>query len=381
MRFARLALVLLATLAACTASVAPSETPGVTKSLTPSAGLMSPSPSPAAVSTPVKLPRLVLYADLATRPEGWKQVLFVPFVRVRSYGPDASGLGFIPPDCCGGAAPMSFAIADGSKGSFWIADTVNQRVVRVLASGRIVETISGTSDVESSYGFGSADIVPAPGGLYGILDSTRGVVGWATRDGLESAVHLTDGRHDLMADWLFRTADTLHVNTYGPVEDRWGYDGYGTVDLRSGVVSPEPGAPVGDGWIDIEHLPQADLMDVHEYQVSWYRPAGLEATRRIRFRLVGDDGRRVPSWAWVSVESAAPGGVVADVAVRGEDVGWGVDWCLLVPSDPSVAPVFVRLPESDFDSGVVGQRHLLLAKDGHVYLMITDDDGVRILRR
>ena len=384
MRFARSALVVLLSLAACTTSVAPPETPRVTESVTASAGPSSPSPSPAPLPTPVDLPPLVLDADLAARPEGWSEVLFVPFLRdegAGSSGQNSPGLGFIPPDCCGGAAPMSFAIADGSKGSFWIADTVNQRVVRVLATGRIVETISGLSDIKFSYGFGSADIVSAPGGLYGILDASRGVVGWATDDGVESIVHLTGGRHHLMADWLVGTADALHVYTSGSVRTASGYAGFATVDTRTGVISPEPGAPVGDGWIDIDNHDPRFQNDLGDYRARWYGPGGLEATQRIRFHLVGEDGRRIPSYAEVFIESAASGGVGAYVSVVGENGEGGAHWYLQMPSDPIDAPMFVRLPESDFESGGLGQRHVLLAEDGHVYLMVIDDDGVRILRR
>jgi len=374
MRLTRTAVTALLTLAACTSVASPPQTPSATGGDASSIGSTSPGVSPPLA--PVMLPRLVLDADLRERSRGWEEVLAVPFRRDAApmvFGSHhQQGLGFITPDCCGGLGPTSFAIAEGPDRSYWITDPSNQRLVRVLPTGRIVETIWNG---DPHWGdFDIDDIATAPGGVYGIIDSYRGWITWITSDATGPIFRLTDGRHRLSVDLLFYSAGALHASV-----STWngGWEGIGTVDPLTGMVTPEPGAPVGDGWIAIDNHRK-------NHRVRWYGPGGLEATRIGRFRLIGQDGKLIPSYAEIFLQSATPAGVAAAVGVWSENgtAPRGGQWYLWIPSDPVSTPVFVRMPEGDFDMGAVQQRRMLLmGDDGRAYLMLIRADGVQILAR
>jgi hypothetical protein len=344
-----------------------------------------PSPSHAG---PIRLPRLVLTADLGERPARWDLVATVEF----GSGDDRLGLYDDPAHTPFPHFAPSFAV--GPDGSLWFLDEPQRRVARFSSSGRFLSAVGGLffdrfHPHVQDLAFAGADVFvlqvdhsQRPPDLLSDVSPISDGTDWSWH-----GLHHED--RPVVADYLIQGVAVQMAQLHGFANFASG----GPVgDVRvdpSGAVTPTPGIPVApDRWMDLEAAADAGEPNATEQDFDLIL-TGPEATtiQPIHIRVVGHQGAETPSLgAIVGVEAtcAIPDGIVAYVQLSpsrpADAVRYGGGHWLLKLSDDGSALWWERLPEPTLPSEVQ-VRHLSVSADGGVYLMLARPDGLSIYRR
>src|SRR5438067_12787062 len=85
----------------------------------------------------VRLPKIVLRADLSEPPRRWHVVARIP------YGPRASELGLVPSGRSSPLRLVPFAFAIGQDRSIWVLDAVKRRIAHYAADGHYLGAVHG----------------------------------------------------------------------------------------------------------------------------------------------------------------------------------------------------------------------------------------------
>src|SRR5438876_5655898 len=116
-----------------------------------------------AAASPVRLPALVLRADLSERPFPWDPVALVPF------GKHPGQLGFKA--FHEGPASQPSALAVAQDGSLWIDDRWKRRVAHYSPAGRY---LAEAGPVEAGRGW---DLAVQGDGVFVLVEQETGVIG------------------------------------------------------------------------------------------------------------------------------------------------------------------------------------------------------------
>ncbi len=336
----------------------------------PAATVTSPSPSSRAGhragtqpgSTSRSLPSIDLIADLTERPARWD---FVALVR---FGPERGQLRYIPAAEHPTTEPNSFAVAP--DGSFWILDPGKHRLVHFARDGTFLEGRGGYSAYSSDLVFVRDDLVVARQYQFGAVDlyqpSGLLIPSVLNEGGLRGAI--TD-MVPTPEGWLWADVDAL------PGER--GVTGFFRVDLsRAGRLLPVPGLPLGNSWVTIDvSRTEESVIEVgystqeqtvsQSYAVHILDQGGVELAGLVapgNWVISGED-----LYMYLRVAATRPDGTNV-----------GARYLLRVGRSPMV---WERLVEPSGIDDDVQRRWLTLGPDGHLYMMVTDRDGVRIYER
>jgi hypothetical protein len=312
-------------------------------------------------------------------PSGWSLVARLPF------GPGQDQLGYFPAHVDVGpgdepnlaAIPTSFAVA--ADGSVWVLDAYKERVAHFAADGAYLGSVGHfpwASPWEPQDLAWSGDEL-----LVLEWDGRTGGVRVTTLAGAEqsSPVRIVEGGRDASIDDFLPGAEGTvgllrgHVGSLG--DDRF----WVAMDAPGGGEAEAlPGIPLANGsFADVASEPGGDLV-----RVTFLRE-GQRAVLPIRIRVTDPAGEPLPTSVTPRPEAALPGGVVAFVRVVPSAAPaarrYGSDlWVLAVSNDGS-ALRWHRLPEPTI-ADEVQERHLTAGADGGLYLMVADDEGVRVYR-
>ncbi|MDP8957371.1 MAG: hypothetical protein M3N24_10530 [Actinomycetota bacterium] len=337
-------------------------------------GAQRPQQSPAVTPSPqpATLPQIELRADLSERPAPWRLVTSIPF------GARAEELGYFFNRERGSLPllPRSFAVADDE--SFWILDGVKKRVARFSRTGDFIEEVSG---------FKLDRLSPRPKDVAVLKDrvyvveeefarATLTTIGPERRRVPEA---VKDGSHPVALSLLLPSVGRLIARIGGYADPPGtGPIGYGELPLR-GRLRLLPGVPVGEGtWVDIRAPGDQDL------EFTSTRGA-MQAVQPIHVSVFGGKPpKELPALVGPAIEATFHNAVGIYVRVaparpsHAERFGGGA-WYLRLGVDRSPL-VWERLPEPKV-SVEEQVRHLASGPDGRVYLMVPDEEGVKIYVR
>jgi hypothetical protein len=308
------------------------------------------------------LPTVTLEADLSSRPARWPLVAFIPF------GTRPHQLEYVLGHESPTIEPNSFAVAP--DGSFWFVDPANHRIVHFARRGAYIEDRGGYSFVSTDMGFVGPD-------LFTVRQTQNGAVDeWTPDRGLVPAVLNDHGLRPYITQ-LVPTPDGLFalVDTPPPAD---GPHGSFRVNLElAGQLEPVPGVPVGPGsWATV------DSSDNEDIEVTFAHNGGQTVLETFHVQVVAHpNGKRLV--ATLGAGNLVPDGEDLYLYVRisaseAHGVQVGARYLLRVGRS-GIIWERVRQPRGIDDA--TQRRFITLGPDGHVYLMVTDRDGVRIYRR
>jgi hypothetical protein len=324
----------------------------------------------------VKLPRVVLTADLSEGPAPWRLVLSVPF------GPGKDELGLVtdihrtPVPY----VPASFGVA--GDGSVWILDSVNKRLARYSSGGVLLDEIPGFKfDRFSPH---PADVVISAGRILVLEEGLHlhSLVTSVSADRRLRSTEVTDGVNPLNVAFVFPLRDGLGavVNGYAALDSLGeGPSGFHEIDPETGHTHPIPGIPLESGnWATVEYHPDQDL------SVAFVN-GDASAIQPVHIKVVSRPGAS-PIPAVISFRT--PVGVSGQVGMfvkltpsRKSDAQryGGGTWYLQLGPDHTPL-VWERLPERGIQD-TEQHRHIAVGPDGGVYLMVPTPTEERIYRR
>lgn len=332
----------------------------------PSAQASSPSTQASPSGSTTKLPEIVLLADLAEQPARWEQVAFLPF------GDRTTELRYIPAREIPTREPTSFAVAD--DGSFWILDNANLRLTHFSAKGKFLSQVDG-------YHYSSRDLGFFRGDLYAMRIYQFGRMDRIGADGSIRRYSLKADSHSLYVSDILPTADALVVRVSGytrPVAT----GPMGFYEVTSDRPVPKlrelPGVPLGSTrWFRL------DASGAQDFDLQFISPQG-RSVQPVHVQIIDP-----PESGPTLLEGLVGAGIAT---VRDGDVAIFVQMSIALPDGRQVGARYLlqagdspmlweRLPDPKGVSDDQQWRHLLYGPDGHLYLMQTNKDGVRIYRR
>jgi hypothetical protein len=313
-----------------------------------------------------KLDGLVLVAELSEQPALWEEVVFLPF------GESAGELRYIPAQEIPTREPTSFAIAD--DGSFWVLDNANLRLTHFSSEGEFLSEVRG-------YHFSSRDLGFFRKDLYAMRIYQFGRMDRIGPDGSIRRYSLKADSHSLYVSDILPTTDALVVRVSGytrPVAT--GPMGYFEVTLDGPLpqLKELPGLPLGSSrWFKV------DASGDQDFDLQFLSPEG-RSDQPVHIELIDP-----PESGPTLLEGLVGPGIAT---VRDGDVAIYVKLVATMPDGRQVGARYLlqvgqspmlweRLPDPGGVSDDQQWRHLLYGPDGHLYLMQTDKDGIRIFRR
>jgi hypothetical protein len=322
-----------------------------------------PTVSPAATTSATR-PTIVLEASFSQRASRWGKAVFIPFGSARA------DLRYIPAHEFPTFEPTAFAIAPDR--SIWILDVANHRLAHFDPVGKFIEDRPG-------YHFVSTDLAFVRDVLYVVRQNQIGLVDkYAGRDGTHSSFTIKDkGRRPYITQLVPLTDELLgQVDSPPPLE---GPSGLMRIDQSSsGQVAPIPGYPIGPrGWATV------DQVDSGEITLTWtddrgsiVQPFHIDFVRTVHGKSDHMDGVMSVGNFVVADQDLYMYVKIAARTLSDDQIG--ARFLLRVGSSPLL---WERLPQPSGVDDDTQRRRIALGPDGHLYLMVTDKDGVRIYRR
>jgi hypothetical protein len=330
--------------------------------------------------SPVRLPRVVLTANVGDRPARWWLVAHVPF------GPEESRLGLYHDRRNTSTAlyPSSFAV--GGDRSLWILDLVKHRIAHYAPDGMYLGQVTGVAfnretPVPRDIAFAGDELW-----LLGQRNPIQGVVQSVGERGIQppEGIH-AQGHHPAIVSFLFpssgpRLASVNGWSSKDPDVLGLGRDGVAEIEGRGHDVRFLPGYPLVDGrFMDLSVAHQSD-----QDLIITYADGRRRAERLVHVRLVtGRGGRVVPAIIVLEVDTGLPHGILAVVGVgpaRDRDHRYGDSMWLFGAFDDGSPIIWERVPEPGLAQEFF-HRSLTATQDGAIYRMIPEPDGILIYRR
>jgi hypothetical protein len=352
-------------------------------------GRPAPEPPPssiaAATGATTRLPAVVLTADLGSGVSGWKRVAVIPFGEDGGSGELGwhlqrhEGLNVVPP---------SFTVA--ADGSIWILDARNARLAHYSRSG----TYLGWAGHFAWHTIWDArDVIWHDDRLYVLSSNVKDVAAEVTSVGPERGrdppVRISLNGDPAVVYTLVAGSDDVVGEMHGSALEtghRYGTEPPGWARLAvpgDGAAAMLAGVPLGNGTtmaVRAAGFPaKPDRFEIvtHDEMRTSVLPFELRVTdaqsRRLRVAgsevvVAGTTGDAVVCFVQIASSRLRPGGGTE-----------GGRWLLEVSNDGSPL-VWERLPDPRVaDEAQV--RHLSVAGDGAVYLMVAGTQGETIYRR
>ena len=299
--------------------------------------------------------------------------MFIPF------GDRREALGYQAfPDTVS-SQPSAFAVAP--DGSFWIDDRWKKRMAHYSASGQFLGAATGLDPR-------GWDVAIVGGQVFVLVEQATGTLG--TVSGGE--VDTVDVSFEGSPLFMFHLIPTVRglVAQAGLVPGAHPGEFQSFVALNPASAAAKevlPGLPLGkgDAYFDaaVSSTP-AHPEGEQDFDLIFTSPE-IAQTQPLQFELIAHDGasgRRVPAIVGLLEPLASGDDVLMYVQVAPTrpdeaDRYGGGRWLLRVGRSPLL---WERLPGPDM-TDELHHRHLAIGPDGAIYLMVTKEDGMLILRR
>jgi hypothetical protein len=260
------------------------------------------------------------------------------------------------------------ALAVARDGSYWIADSLKERVAHFDHDGAFVEAVPVAK--------GPADLAFVGDRLYVLLEEGKPALRYVSRGHLSERISVSNEGKPLHVQGLIGGQDDLLVVVAGANKLLGSYWALATVEPRTGQVTAAPGAHV-PGERHMDFVPMVNTREP-DYRVSWFDGVHATEQRTVRFQLVRDGKELQTSVGDTYLRTSTSAGFATLVNLSG---GQGIvagRWYLEIPASGE-QPIFERVSEEGFIGDAL--RYLAVGDDGNVYWMRLLEDGLHIYRR
>jgi hypothetical protein len=308
------------------------------------------------------LPAIVLEADFSEAPRRWGRPVFIPF------GTAKSDLLYVAAHERRTLEPTAFGIAPDR--SIWILDVANHRLAHFDPAGKFIDDRSG-------YHYVSNDLAFVGDVLYVVRQGQTGVVDRYDDGDRSSFIVNDEGRRPYVTQLLSMPDRLLaEVDTPPPFDGPSGV--VGIDESSSGQIMPMPGFPAGPhGWVNVDQSDTGDItLTWTDDRGSTVQPIHIDLIRSLHGKREHMDGVMGAGNFVVDQQDLS---MVVKIAARtstGRQIG--ARFLLRVGTSPLLWERLVQPSGADDDTQ---HRRITLGPDGHLYLMVPDEDGVRIYRR